>query len=460
MLPLRHNPEIYVLSIVPFVDEGLGNSSYLVEIGERRALVVDPPRDVRPFLALARDRGLALSHSLETHLHADFVSGSRELAAAGATVLAPEGARLGFGHVALAADVDIEVGGLNLRPLATPGHTPEHLSYLLLDGDAPLALFSGGALIPGGVARTDLIADDQTEPLARSLFRALNERLLSLPDDLPVYPTHGAGSFCSTATRHDRTTTIGRERATNPLLRAASEDEFVDRLLQGLGSYPEYFRRLREVNREGPRTYGSPPTLPALSADAFERLIEAGGEPVDVRPIEAFAAGHVAGSLSIELRPAFASWLGWLVTADRPLLFVLDADQDRSELVRQAIGIGYERLEGELAGGIEAWSASGRPLARVDLTRSLDQTQSALIDVRQLSEYRSGHIPGAISVELGDLAGSAMSELPSEATFMCGHGERAMTAASLAQRADHGAAVFVGGPRDWSRQTGNALVRG
>src|SRR5207253_3037261 len=196
----------------------------------------------------------------------------------------------------------------------------------------------------------------QTEPLARSLYRALNERLLALPDDRPVYPTHGAGSFCSTATGRHRTTTIGRERATNPLLAVASEDDFVDRVLNGLGSYPAYFRRLREVNRQGPRTYGNPPTLAALPADDVERRIQTGSEVVDVRPIEAFAAGHVAGSLSIELRPAFASWLGWLVTQDRPLIFVLAVDQDRNDPVRQAIGIGYERLEGELAGGIEAWS--------------------------------------------------------------------------------------------------------
>jgi hydroxyacylglutathione hydrolase len=331
---------------------------------------------------------------------------------------------------------------------------------VLVDGETPVALFSGGALIPGGVARTDLIAADQTEPLARSLFRALHERVLTLPDDLAVYPTHGAGSFCSTPTAGERTTTIGRERATNPLFAAASEDEFVDRLLGGLGSYPAYFRRLREINRLGPRVYRHAPTLPMLSVEDVARGIAAGAELVDVRPIEAFAAGHIADSLSIALRPAFASWLGWLVAPDRPLIFVLDHEQDRHDLVRQALGIGYERLEGELAGGIEAWSGSGRPIATTKLATTPYPDRSPLVDVRQASEYRTGHVPGAMPVELGDLAGSAIGDLPSEAVYMCGHGERAMTAASLAQRAGHGAAVFVGGPRDWSRRTGSPLVRG
>jgi glyoxylase-like metal-dependent hydrolase (beta-lactamase superfamily II) len=184
-----------LVTITPFVDAGLGNSSYLVELGDGRGLVVDPPRDIRPFLAHAADRRFKLSHSLETHLHADFVSGSRELAAAGALTLAPRDARLSFDFVALDDGEEVDLGGLRLRPVATPGHTPEHLSYLILDGDRPIALFSGGALLPGGVARTDLIAPEQTESLARSLYRALQERVLALPDDLPVYPTHGAGSF-------------------------------------------------------------------------------------------------------------------------------------------------------------------------------------------------------------------------------------------------------------------------
>ena len=448
-----------MIEITPFVDEGLGNSSYLVEIGDRRALVVDPPRDIGPFLARAEDRGLKLSHALETHLHADFVSGSRELAAMGAAILAPRSARLGFGHIGLDDGEEIDLGGLRLRPVATPGHTPEHLGYVLLDGDRPAALFSGGALLPGGVARTDLIAPEQTDSLARSLYGALHERILTLPDDLPVYPTHGAGSFCSTPSGGERTTTIGRERTTNPFLAAASEDEFVERLLGGLGSYPAYFRRLREVNRRGPRIYGRVPSLATLTIDEFELRIEAGAEVVDVRPVEAFGAGHIPGSLSIALRPAFASWLGWLVPEDRALVFLTGPDQDRRDLVRQALAIGYERLEGELGGGITAWSDAGRPLATTKLATSPGPNREPVVDVRQMSEHRAGHVPGAVPIELGELGGRAIADLPKHAVFMCGHGERAMTAASLAQRSGRQATVFIGGPDDWARQAGRPLAR-
>ena len=448
-----------LVEITAFVDEGLGNSSYLVDIGDRRALVIDPARDIGPYRALAEARGRSLAFAVETHLHADFVSGSRELAVVGATILAPRAGGLAFPHTGLGDGEAVDLGGLGLEAIATPGHTPEHLGYLLRDGPRPLALFSGGALLPGAVARTDLIAPDQTEPLARSLFRALHDRILSLPDDLPVYPTHGAGSFCSTAAAGDRTTTIGRERAANPLLAAPDEDAFVDMLLRSLGTYPTYFERLREVNRRGPRVYGTFPALAPLPVDEVERRLAAGAELIDVRPIEAFAEGHVPESLSIVLRPSFASWLGWLVAVDRPLVFVLGVDQDREEVVRQALGIGYEDLAGELAGGIEAWREAGRPLARTGLVHTLDPERDAIVDVRQASEYASGHVPGARSVELGSLAGSSLGTLPSAGTFMCGHGERAMSAASLAQRSGRDAAVYVGSAERWARKSGRSLVR-
>ncbi len=448
-----------MVEITSFVDEGLGNSSYLVDLGDGRCLIVDPPRDIRPYLDVAKDRRLTAGYSLETHLHADFISGSRELAAMGATILAPQAAGLAFTHVGLADGEEVDLGGPHLRPISTPGHTPEHLGYLLIDGDQPVALFSGGALLPGGVARTDLIAPDRTESLARSLYQALHERILVLPDDLPVYPTHGAGSFCSTPTGGERTTTIGRERATNPLLGAASEDEFVSRLIGGLGSYPAYFGRLRDVNRRGPHVFGRVPALVALGIDELDQAIEAGAELVDVRPIEAFGAGHIPGSLSIALRPSLASWLGWLVPADRRLVFVVGPEQDRRDLVRQALGIGYERLDGELAGGVDAWSDTGRALATTALTTTLQPARQAIVDVRQASEYRGGHIPGALPFELGRLGGPAIADLPPEAVFMCGHGERAMTAASLAERSGRRASVFIGGADDWARQTGQPLAR-
>ncbi|MEO8229848.1 MAG: rhodanese-like domain-containing protein [Chloroflexota bacterium] len=449
-----------MIGITAVVDEGLGNSSYLVDLGDRRALVIDPARETRPYRELAEAGGIALAYAVETHLHADFVSGSRELAATGAIIVAPRASDLAFPYTGLGESEELDLGGLRLEAIGTPGHTPEHLGYLLLDGMRPVALFSGGALLPGAVARTDLIAPDQTELLARLLYRALRDRILVLPDDLPVYPTHGAGSFCSTGVDGDRTTTIGQERAANPLLAVPDEDAFVALLLSTLGTYPTYFGRLREVNRRGPRVYGSLPALASLSVDEVEGRVGAGAELIDVRPIEAFAAGHVPGALSIALRPSFASWLGWLVPVDRPLIFVLGSDQNRAELVRQALGIGYEQLAGELAGGIDAWREAGRPLARTDFARTLGSEQDVVVDVRQAAEYAAGHVPGARSVELGTLVGLALGELPNRATFICGHGERAMTAASLAQRSGRDATVFVGGPDRWARRSGQPLARG
>ena len=344
----------------------------------------------------------------------------------------------------------------SVRVASTCGHTPEHLSYLLRDGAAPRALFSGGALLPGSVARTDLIAPDQTEPLARALYRSIRDRVLTLPDDLAVYPTHGGGSFCSTAATGERTTTIGRERAANPLLAVPDEDAFVALLAESFGTYPTYFSRLREVNRRGPRLIGDLPSLNRLDLQEVDRLRTAGAELVDARSMEAFAAGHIPGSLSIALRQAFASWLGWIVREDQPMVFVLDREQDRSDLVRQALGIGYEALAGEVAGGFDAWRDAGRPMATTALTRT--PGAGPVLDVRQASEFGSGHVRGAALVELGSLSLQA-ADVPDQVTIMCGHGERAMTAASLLERSGREAAVFEGSPRDWARSSGEGLVR-
>jgi hydroxyacylglutathione hydrolase len=454
-----------VIQPVALVDEGLGNSSYLLDLGDRRALVVDPSRDPGPYLAAARRRGLTMAFAAETHLHADFVSGSRELAAHGAEVLAAADGRTGFGHRGLGDGAEVDLGGLTLRALATPGHTPEHLAYLVLDGDRPVALFSGGSLLVGAVARTDLIAPERTEELARALWRSLHERILRLPDDLPVYPTHGAGSFCSAPAGAERTTTIGREKRANPLLAAPGEDAFVAMLLGGLGSYPPYFLRLREVNRRGPALYGlRPPCLTPLGVTDVARLVSEGALLVDARPLDEFAASYVPGSLSIPLREAFATWLGWLADPGRPLVFILGPDQDRAEVVRQALKIGYERLAGELAGGIAAWADAGLPLRRIPLVLAADAADATdatgvVVDVRQAAEFAAGHLPGARHIELGSLAGTPPE--PGPVTLMCGHGERAMTAASILAAAwHHDLAVAVGGPADWAAATGRSLETG
>jgi hydroxyacylglutathione hydrolase len=452
--------------IWPLPCEGLGNHSYLAEVGSGLALAVDPGRDPRPYLGLAAAHGLRVAFTADTHVHADFVSGGRELAGLGARLLAPAGSGLSFPHQELRDGEDLDLGGLTLRALATPGHTPEHLSYLLLDCRQPAAVFTGGALIVDGVARTDLADPAGAEGWTRVAYRSA-QALFGLPGDLAAYPTHGPGSFCSAGETGEHVTTIGRERAGNPLLAGADEDTFTGQVLARLGSYPAYFARMPAVNRRGaPRHGTSRPALAALTPAHVAELAAKGATIVDARPIGQFAAVHIPGSLSNELRPAFATWLGWLASPDRPLIAVLDPAQDRTELVESALVVGYDNLAGELDGGISAWRAAGLPTASIPL---LDPAAdhipdgSRVLDVRQRSEWTSGHLPGARHAELGTLTGPAAGLPEGPVAVMCGHGERAMTGASLLATRPGGAAavsVLRGGPGDWAKATGQALACG
>ena len=448
--------------IVALVNEGLGNASYAVDLGDGRAAVIDPQRDLTPYLSWARRRDLVLAFAVETHIHADFVTGSRELAHDGARIVAAASAGLAFEHTGLRDGQRLDLGGLSLELLATPGHTPDHASWLLHEGPRPVGVFTGGALVVGGVAGADLAGVAQTEAWARAAYRSVRDRLLVLPDALPVWPTHGPGSFCSTGGSSERTSTMGQERISNPLLTGnPDEDEFVDRLLGGLGTYPAYFDWLPAYNKSGPVIYGQQwPALPRLPLADFTRAVDDGGaQVVDVRSVSAFSSGHIPGSVSNELRAQFASWLGWLADPDRPLVFVTDEATDRVELVRQCLSIGYEKIAGELAGGLAAWRDVGRPVAQIPLVDVDELSHWQVLDIRQDSEWQAGHVAGAAHVELGAVAGADIP--PDQPTaMMCAHGQRSMTAASLIARdrgRTEGLAVFSGSAEDWSAHTGRPL---
>lgn len=444
---------------LPLVDEGLGNSAYLLDLGDGRALAVDASRDLRALRATAERHGLVVAFAADTHLHADFLSGAVQLAKSdGATVLASAAGERAFAHHALADGDEVDLGGLTLRTLATPGHTHEHIAFELLDGADTVGVFTGGSLLVGSAARTDLVSPERTEELARAQYRSL-QRLARLDDRVAVWPTHGAGSFCSAPPGAQRTSSIGTERATNQLMRAESEGAFVEALLGSLGTYPPYFNRLGELNRVGPPLVAGD-SLNALGPGQVQTLAAAGSPVVDVRPLEAFSRGHVPGAVSIPLRDAFATWLGWLITPRTPLIFVRDADQDPAEVVWQSRKVGYDLFAGELV-GLSSWTEARMPTASIPLVTADGLHGGTVLDIRQAGEFTSGHVPGAAHVELGALAGDLPALPPGPLVVMCGHGERAMSAASLLARAGRrDVSVLTGGPGDWAASTSRTLETG
>jgi len=458
----------------PFVDEGLGNSSYLVASTETGlAAVVDPQRHVEPYLQVADGLGLRLEYALDTHLHADFVSGARELAdrAAGTIRIgASADARLDFDHLPLAEGDTLSLGNLSIQVLATAGHTPEHISFAVLAAGSttPESIFTGGALIVGGAARTDLLGHDLSVPLARRLYRTLHDKLLRFPDRVQVYPTHGGGSFCAAPTSKERTTTIGRERRTNRLAQATSEEEFVRSALADLPSYPDYYRYMRDVNRTGPRILGGLPQPEPLPPERVRELLEEGASLIDIRSPREFAAGHIPNSYGIPLISPVSTWAGWVVPYGSPIVLVADDPTKRREAVRQLVTIGYDDLRGYLDGGIAAWRGSGLSTAQTPTinTKALrewlkGEDPPLVIDVRFEAEWRAGHLPSALRLEPGRIAAGQAGQLPRDrpAVIHCGTANRATVALSLLERQGHdNLTLFETGFTGW-RDAGYETIR-
>ena len=435
-----------------FKDEGLGNGSYLVDVGAGRALVVDPDRRTRRYLAAAEDRDLEIVAALETHLHADFVSGALEIrAATGAELYVPAEAGVPFPHRPVEPGTRFGVGDLEIEVLATPGHAPEHLSYVVRqEGEATPVLFSGGALIVGGAARTDLSGAELTERLTRQAFETLHHAFADLPDETPLLPTHGGGSFCSAGSGTKQTSTLGEERATNPLL-SMSDRTFLESWPATFPRTPAYFARMREVNWAGPRLRSDIEMPVALAPAAFaEAASQPGSVVVDVRDPGSYAEAHGEGALAIPFRDSFPTWLGWLVPADARLLLVL-GDASLDDVVDACALVGFERFDGYLDGGIDAWRTAGLPVRSLPAIGAEDtvpwlQMGAQPIDVREPDELERGAIAGAVSVPLGDLPQAAGS-LPHGRPLLvyCASGMRSTTAASLLERAGVGPVVNLKG---------------
>jgi hydroxyacylglutathione hydrolase len=444
--------------IEPFVDTGLGNSAYLIGSHDtKKGILIDPLRDVDRYLQAATERGIQVTHVLDTHLHADFVSGNREIAhQTGALIGASAAADLGFGHQPLTEESVIDLGAFQIRVMTTPGHTPEHISFLLVEPDAktPSALFSGGALIVGGAARTDLLTPELTLPLARQLYHTIHEKLLKLPDALDVFPTHGAGSYCIAPASSERTTTIGNERVTNPLALARSEEEFVPRALAGLPSYPTYYKYLGGINQRGAKILGGVPGLKPLSPGEVKAMMDAGVLVLDVRHGKLFGAGHIPNSYGIRVDAPLTTWAGWLIPFGSRIVLVGEDTDQIVAATRQLIRIGYDELVGRLEGGIEAWGRE-YPVETIpgmnakELRERLSEV--VLIDVRQKSEWDQGHIPGAIHFEGGRVA---WEDLPfphdRPLAIQCSSGNRSMSVSSLLRRRGYRNVIQVeGGITKW-----------
>jgi hydroxyacylglutathione hydrolase len=434
---------------------GLGDSSYVIHSAGEIA-IIDPQRDLdrfREVVKAQRGRPVAV---LETHLHNDYVSGGPALAAeCGAEYVVAGAADYALPHRAVQEGDEVRVGAIRLRPLFTPGHTPHHLSYQLVEESQVVAVFTGGSVLVGACGRTDLIAPDRTQELTRQQYRSV-QRIGDLPDPTALAPTHGGGSFCAaSAGSHERWTTVGRERTRNPGFLAPNEDSFVQQQLSGLGAYPDYYRHMAALNRTG-QTGWEPTPLPRCSPEQFEQLQAGGAVVVDARPRRAFAAAHTPGAVNVELDHSFAIYLGWLFPLGTRFALVPARNQDAEEAARQSARIGLGAIEGVLEGGIDAWQRTGRPTRSYGVTdvaglrHALADASARALDVRQDQEWREGHVPGALHVHVPDVR-SKLGALPREQRLYpyCASGHRAAIAASLLDAADVPVELVDGGFADW-----------
>ena len=379
----------------------LAHASYMLA-SEGEAIVVDPQRDVDIYLNAAEEQNLKILHIFETHLHADFVSGHKELAArTGAKIYIGAAANARFPHIALRDGFELRVGKLRIQALETPGHTPESVCLVVTDEEKsskPWAILTGDTLFIGDVGRPDLSPNLSPQQLAGLLYDSLHTKLMALPDDVIVYPAHGAGSLCGRSMRAEKSSTIGTERLTNYALQIKSRDEFIRQLTTHLPTRPEYFSQDAEINREGASALTELSPLLAIPANEVNAMLSDNVPVLDVRPGEEFAAGHVPGSINIALSGQFASWTGSVLGLNaRPIFVAATADQITEARMRLA-RIGIEDVRGYLAGGVEGWREAGLSLSRTaqitveELRRALDGGGVQLLDVRREGEWQAGHL--------------------------------------------------------------------
>ncbi len=431
--------------------KGLAHISYLLgDEDQGVAVVIDPRRDIDVYLTRARSHGVRITHAIETHIHADFVSGSTELAAAtGAEIVG--GARGNYGFPIRAVDEgdEIEVGTkIRIRVLDTPGHTPEHVCFLVSGGrgsEEPWGLFTGDTLFAGEVGRPDLLGTDQEQELAHRLYHTLFDKLLKLGDEIEIYPAHGKGSPCGGSIGDRLTSTIGYERIHNDKFLAPSEDEFVQMVLTGLPPAPSYYPRMKEMNAAGPTPLRCLPFIEPMDPRIFDNERRKQNTLlVDTREIEGFGGAHIPGSMNIALRDEFPVWAGWMIRPEQRVLLILERHDDLDLVQRHLLRIGIENVGGFLRRGIRGWIEDGLDFVSTPgmsvhrLKRRLDEQEGTLqiLDVRTDDEWNSGHVPTAKHIFLGHLEEELDGQLDPKKPVLtyCGSGYRASIAASVLER--------------------------
>ncbi len=452
---------------------GLAHYSYvLIDRHSATMVVVDPRRDVEEYLQRAERQQLKISAVLETHIHADYCSGAHELATLTGAPLhvsqydAGKTYVVSFPHNDLADGDVVEAGSIRIVAKHCPGHTPEHLSFLLFDRDGkgdgtkPVCLLTGDFLFVGSLGRPDLLGDEQKRALAEQMFESVRRVLPPLPDDLPILPAHGAGSMCGSGMSGRSDTTLGFERATNPYLDLRlSQSEFVDRLLHDVPPFPPYYRRMKQVNALGPALLTGRTSPPGLSAEDVEGLLSRGAVVIDLRDQLAFGAGHIPGSFGIGLGNLLPVWAAWVVPYGTPIVLVSNEPQGEALAARMLSRVGLDDVVGYLAGGVRAWRESGRSLDSLpqitpdEAARALARDSGlAVVDVRSYAEWCSGHIEGAHH-HFGGTIADHLTELPppdSRIAITCGGGYRSTVIASVLLRLGYrNVANLTGGMGAW-----------
>ena len=445
-----------------FFVKGLGHASYLVgDPDSGQAAVIDPRRDVDAYVEMARDEGVRITDIFETHVHNDYVSGADELRrASGATVHVSGLAGLTRPHAPLADGDEVQVGALRFRAMATPGHTPDHVSFLVADlsrTDEDWILLSGGALLVGTAARPDLLGGaDEARRAAGELYRTLRDRIAPLPDWIELYPTHGAGSLCGTGIGGKRWSTVGFERRHNPALAQPDAEAFIRYILEDQPSIPAHWRRMRPMNQAGAMPLADLAVPRPMTADEVAHAAGHGATILDARDPDAFAAGHVPGALAVGLGDTFGTWAGAVAPIDRELVLVVDDPDHLDPAIAQLRRSGFDRIVGWLQGGMEAWIGETATLRRVRAGNLADEPATVL-DVRETNEWREGHVPGAVHIPGAELP-NRLGELPDGPVLViCGSGYRSAIGASVLARAGRANVAHVVGGMDAYRSAGLPL---